>query len=102
MLNLLHALAKALEPFHRFDPAGWFAWRELLTPTAAMVAMAVGLFCMVIGAREGIFRFVAVPLGVLMGVTLTAPVLELTRGTPLSPTLVELGLPAVLGPDQAL
>jgi hypothetical protein len=62
-----------------------------------MVAMAVGLFCMVIGAREGIFRFVAVPLGVIMGVTLTAPVLELTRGTPLSPTLVELGLPAVLG-----
>ena len=45
MLNLLHALAKALEPFHRFDPAGWFAWLEVLTPTAAMVAAFAAWDC---------------------------------------------------------
>ena len=56
-----------------------------------------GLFCLTLGAREGIFRFVAVPLGVLMGVALTAPVQELLKSTAIPPSAIALGLPGALG-----
>jgi len=96
-MDFLNALAKSLEAFHHPDPAGWFAWRSLLGPHVAIAAIVIGLFCLTLGAREGIFRFVAVPLGVLMGVALTGPVQELLKGTAIPPTAIALGLPGALG-----
>ncbi|MBS2032083.1 MAG: hypothetical protein JST54_29560 [Deltaproteobacteria bacterium] len=96
-MDFLNALAKALESFHHADPAGWFGWRSMLGPHVAFGAIAVGLFCLTLGAREGIFRFVAVPLGVLMGVALTGPVQELLKSTAIPPSAIALGLPGALG-----
>lgn len=97
MNALLHALATTLEPFHRVDPAGWFAWRTQLGQTALLICMAVGAFCLAIGAHEKLFRLVAVPLGVLLGVALTPTVVALIGKGAIPPALIELALPAALG-----
>lgn len=97
MNALLHTLARALEPFHRLDPTGWLGWHTLLSPTLAIVAIAVGLFCASMGGKPILFRAVAVPLGLLLGVALTDPVLKLLSGTSLPVKAVELALPAALG-----
>lgn len=97
MTSFLHALAAALEPFHRLDPAGWFAWRSLLSPTAALVLVVAGLFCLAVGAHEKLFRFVACPLGILLGIALTPAVVGLLQSTRFPTRPVELALPVVLG-----
>jgi hypothetical protein len=93
---ILHAVAHALEPFHRLDPTGWMGWHTLLTPTLAILALAVGLFCASVGAKPVLFRGVAVPLGLLLGVGLTDPVLRLLSGTSLPVKVIEVALPVAL------
>jgi len=94
--HFLNQLATALGAFGRLDPAGWFAWRGMLRPSGAYAAIALGLFCLGIGAKEGVFRFVAVPLGGLLGVALCPPILSMLHGTPVPAQAVALGVPAAL------
>ena len=97
MNAFFHALVDSLQPFHHLQPAGWFAWRALFGPRTALAAAALGLFCLVVGSRAGVFRFVAVPLAALLGVALSPSVLALTHGTAIPDRAIALGLPLALG-----
>lgn len=72
---------QALQAYQRLDPAGWVSLYRLVPLEAALVMCAVGVALVLFGGGR-LFRAVAGPLGMLLGLTLTDTL------------LLKLGLPA--------
>ncbi|WP_224364102.1 hypothetical protein [Hyalangium versicolor] len=94
----MEALIQALKAYQTYNPQGWVGIYRLLPMWAGIVCCALGLLLLLFGGGR-IFRFVAGPVGALIGLMWTAFIaakLGFTNLDPRLPTLLGAVL-AVMG-----
>jgi hypothetical protein len=85
---------QALTAYQTLDPAGWVALYRYLPLYAGLVCVGVGSVLLLFGGGRA-FRVVAGPLGLAVGLVLTAPLLGrlgMAQVDPRLPAVVGLGL----------
>ncbi|MFL5345970.1 MAG: hypothetical protein ACJ8AT_14360 [Hyalangium sp.] len=94
----MEAFIQALKAYQEYNPQGWVALYRLLPMWAGIVCCALGLLLLFFGGGR-VFRFVAGPLGAVIGLAWTSVIaskLGLTALDPRLPSLVAAVL-AVVG-----
>lgn len=94
----MDAFLQAIRKYQEFDPQGWVGLYRVLPVWAGIVACVLGLGLLLFGGGRA-FRFVAGPVGAILGLSCTSLVagkLGLTELDPRLPTLVAAVL-AILG-----
>jgi hypothetical protein len=94
----VEALIQALKAYQEFNPQGWVAIYRLLPMWAGIVCCALGLLLLFFGGGR-VFRFVAGPVGAVLGLACTSVIaakLGMAELDPRTPSLVAMVL-AVVG-----
>jgi hypothetical protein len=94
----LQRVQRLLEPYQRLDPSGWVELYRAIPVPLGVVAMALGL-ALVWRGNGLLYRVVAIPLGGLLGLIWTAPLLARfsIAGNPAQLTALAALALAVLG-----
>jgi hypothetical protein len=93
----VEAFIQALKAYQEYNPQGWVGIYRLLPMWAGIVCCALGLLLLLFGGGR-IFRFIAGPLGAIIGLAWTSVIagkLGLTALDPRLPTLVAAVLTVV-------
>lgn len=93
----MEAFIQALKAYQEYNPQGWVGIYRLLPMWAGIVCCALGLLLLLFGGGR-IFRFIAGPLGAIIGLGWTSVIaakLGLTALDPRLPTLVAAVLTVV-------
>ncbi len=86
----MEAFIQALKAYQEFNPQGWVAIYRLLPMWAGIVCCALGLLLLFFGGGR-VFRFVAGPVGAIIGLTWTTVIAaKLGLTTELDPRLPSL------------